>query len=187
MTAITRRSGSANWTSLRRPYRTWQNWGIERLLSPMCPSIACNAWTVSMMQRIENAKPRGIQDSQHIRNTLISFCNVSVLPTASSISRRNLVSLVLTTLRTKSATGFLASYVDPVLAIMQSDRLAVVISRAARSFSEISDITIENTVPAIRSNQGKKLYVDANISKADPNWLKIGPATYNTEAGVLTN
>ena len=36
------------------------------------------AGTVSMMQRIENAKsrlPRRIQDSQHIRNTLISFCN----------------------------------------------------------------------------------------------------------------
>ena len=23
--------------------------------------------------------------------------------------------------------------------------------------------------------------IDANISKADQNWLKIGPATYNTE------
>src|SRR5262245_53077104 len=36
------------------------------------------AWTVSMMQRIENAKPRlprGIQDLQHMRNAIICFCN----------------------------------------------------------------------------------------------------------------
>src|SRR5262252_10497569 len=34
------------------------------------------AWTVSMMQRIENAKlrlPRSIQDLQHMRNTIIRF------------------------------------------------------------------------------------------------------------------
>src|SRR5262249_49220573 len=36
------------------------------------------AWTVSTMQRIENAKlrlPRGIQDLQHMRNAVIRFCN----------------------------------------------------------------------------------------------------------------
>ena len=36
------------------------------------------AWTVSMMQRIENMKlslSRRIQDLQHMRNTIICFCN----------------------------------------------------------------------------------------------------------------
>src|SRR5262245_62771610 len=36
------------------------------------------AWTVAMMQRIEDPKlrsPRGIQNLQHMRNTVIRFCN----------------------------------------------------------------------------------------------------------------
>src|SRR5215813_209791 len=36
------------------------------------------AWTVAMMQRIEDAQfrfPRGIQHIQHMRNTAIRFCN----------------------------------------------------------------------------------------------------------------
>ena len=58
---------------------------FEGLMRPGClldrrnvlPGLVV-AWTVSMMQRIEDAKPRlprRIQDLQHMRNTIICFCN----------------------------------------------------------------------------------------------------------------
>jgi hypothetical protein len=58
---------------------------FERLIQPGClldgryvlPSLVV-AWTVATMQRIEDAKlrlPRSIQDLQHMRNTIICFCN----------------------------------------------------------------------------------------------------------------
>jgi hypothetical protein len=58
---------------------------FEALVHPRClldgrnvfPGLVV-AWTVTMMQRIENAKrglPRSIQDLQHMRNTIIGFCN----------------------------------------------------------------------------------------------------------------
>ena len=56
---------------------------FEGLSRPRCPLDRCNilpgllvARTVSMMQRIENAKfrlPRSIQDLQHVSNTIIGF------------------------------------------------------------------------------------------------------------------
>src|SRR6516225_1974088 len=58
---------------------------LEGLMRPGCLLDGSNvlpglvvALTVSMMQRIENAQPRlprSIQDLQHVRNTIIRFCD----------------------------------------------------------------------------------------------------------------
>src|SRR6516225_3917233 len=57
------------------------------------------AWAVSMMQRIEDAKPRlprGIQDPQHIRNTIIRLCNrLQAIPYLASLGNEIVIRIDL--------------------------------------------------------------------------------------------
>src|SRR5208337_2620772 len=67
-------------TDLATPRAVFEALSLPRCLlngRNVLPSLVV-ARTVSMMQRVEDAKPRvarGIQDFQHMRNTVIRFCN----------------------------------------------------------------------------------------------------------------